>query len=75
MFHGTQDVHNQIVKYFLGYKKVVAFGRKCMSDAPDHVSLMFSNLTNKQFKVKSSCSMGDGATALGVPSQYQKNCT
>ena len=66
MFNGTQSVSVQIVKHFLGLRKVQEMAQKCIPTAEQHVQKLYQHLLGHILPIRKAEAFNEGGTGLGA---------
>ena len=66
MSHGTRGIHVQMVKRFLGYRKITAGARVQMANASEHVAEVYMKLSESSAHIKTA-SRSNNFVGLGSP--------
>ena len=71
LFHGTQAVSFQMMKHFLGTKKINDFANACIPQADKQVQEVYYRLSTNVLPIKKAHTFEDGGLSLGVSNSVQ----
>jgi hypothetical protein len=66
MCHGTRGIHKQMIKRFLGYRKITAVSRVYMAHASEDIANVYMKLSNTNVHIQKA-TRSDDFVGLGAP--------